>query len=247
MLSRADSVICLSEEFATYISGIQSKAKTTIIPASIDLETFHTDPAKRNQVRNKLGIEASTAFVYSGGLGSWHDPLILCRLFKAILGQNPNAVLLLISRYSKTTFLEIWNALKLPHERLIHINCPPQQMTGFLNAADWGIVPLQEIPSGHDHLRRIAQTMTGLKVAEYLACGLPIIVNNNIGGVATLLKNRDVGFYFDTSTLSSVSTQVALRNSALMRHQCRQVATELFDVSSAARKYIQVYQGIASI
>jgi glycosyltransferase involved in cell wall biosynthesis len=193
-------------------------------------------------VRAELGIAAEVLFVYSGALGYWHDPVLLCRLLKVFLERDPNAVLLLLSNYNKAHFREIWTNFGLSQTHLIQINCAPSLVPRFLNAADWSIVPFREVPVGHEYLYAIARTMTGLKVAEYLACGLPVVVNRHVKGIRSLLESRKIGFYFDSHDLHAAASEVALSPSEEIRRRCREVSAENFNLSAAAAAYLHLYR-----
>lgn len=246
MFKWSDKVVCLSDQFADYVSEIEPKAKTEIIFASIESARFAYDSVERDRRRRDLDFGESLVFIYCGGLGSWHDPVLLCRLFKAIMDGIPNAKLLVLSDYRKDKLRAICSSLEISHEKVFVKKCTPKEVPDFLMTADWALVPLQEIPPDAKHVELIARTMVGLKVGEYLAAGLPLIINRHIEGIKSLMGEHDIGTYFDVKQLGNLAQHLRHRKSGEMRPACQGVAQKHFDISNAAKAYIDLYRNIDS-
>jgi glycosyltransferase involved in cell wall biosynthesis len=245
LLRRCDKVIALSDSFATRIGQLEKRADSAVIYASADLQEFERARQLRDLKRRELGLEGKTVFVYNGGLGAWHDPSLLAQVFKAAAQALSDTKLLVITGYNKDKLESAFRGAGLRTEDFLVRAAEPQQVPGYLVTGDYGIVPLKEI-NEPGAMTVVADTMIGTKVAEYLACGLPIAVNKNVGGLKSLMERYKIGVFFDSGNLAELL--LALRhvhdNYAKYRADCELVASRYFSLSQTAHSYYQVYKRI---
>jgi len=113
------------------------------------------------------------------------------------------------------------------------------ELAEWLSAADAGI---HAMSSGPDSATRL-----GVKIVEYLSCGLPILVNKYVGAAADLVRTYGVGVVVDHE--DSLQTQRRLEqlflNSSVPRVDCRRLAIEQFSNDRCAKKYLELYWSIA--
>ena len=242
LLQRSDKVVALSESFAERVSTIATEAQTTVIYACADLEQFRQARPSRSLKRQQLGLDGKTVFVYNGSLHAWHDPRLLARLFVSIKWQLTDTKLLVITRHDKREVERLFRENGLQEDFII-VAAEPNDVPEYLAAGDYGMVPLREI-SGDDAFRIVADTMIGLKVTEYLASGLPLIVNNDVRGIKPLLDQFRIGASFDSGKLDEVVP--AIRHMIDHRQQYEAdsllVAEKLLSLEHATKSYYQLYQ-----
>jgi glycosyltransferase involved in cell wall biosynthesis len=82
----------------------------------------------------------------------------------------------------------------------------------------------------------------GIKTVEYLAAGLPLVVNTKSSGAAEIVERYGVGLVVDDER--SVD-QEALRRLADKKQEvsaaCRKLAETRFSTSVVANRYLQLY------
>lgn len=80
----------------------------------------------------------------------------------------------------------------------------------------------------------------GLVMIEALACGTPVIALNN-GAVAEVLKDGETGFIVD----DELKFDEAMKKvNEISRETCRSEAEKNFDISTMAKKYVEVYNSL---
>lgn len=241
LLLRSDKVIALSESFAERIAGIVGTANCSVIYASAAVEKFVTSPELRNLRRRELGLEGRDVLVYSGSLPFWHDPQLIAAVFKAMGQALNNPGLLVLTGYDKTKLLSTFAAAGVDPKDFKILNAKADEVPGYLAAADYGLVPLKEIT--HPAMGVVADTMIGTKVAEYLAAGLPIVVNRQVGGLRSLMERYKIGVFFDSIRLECLAfdAERIQRDYAAYRSDCLLVSTRYLSLERTASAYHDVY------
>ena len=84
------------------------------------------------------------------------------------------------------------------------------------------------------------------KFAEYLACGLPVIINSGIGDTDTIVENNRVGIvvreFQRESYLDSLSKLFELlKEKDILYNRCNKTAKEVFSLEIGVSKYFDIY------
>ena len=118
----------------------------------------------------------------------------------------------------------------------------PAEIPGALHAGDIGLSLCVSSFS------KLASTPT--RFAEYLAAGMPVIVNPGIGDLVEIVEARRVGVVIRDEAESSLRDSAAEMRALLadpeLTDRCRAVARELFDVDDGARRYAELYDRLAA-
>ena len=106
---------------------------------------------------------------------------------------------------------------------------------------------MQGSPSSSRAFRRLASSPT--KNGEYLACGLPLILNSGIGDSDALVDKWQVGAlvnqFNEQHYLEIIDKTGMLVRDPEVRTKTRRVATELFDLRSVgAERYAALYERV---
>jgi len=238
----SDMVVALSEPFADRVLTIAPEAQCAVIYTSADLNRFQNPRQYRQQKRLELGFEDKLVFAYNGSLNAWHDSLLLAQVFRTIHGEFKNAVLLVLTGFSREKLDEAFRKEGLASGDYTVVAARPSEMPALLAAADYGLAPLKEIKEG-TAMAVVARTMIGTKIAEYLACGLPVIVNRNVGGMKSLMQRYRIGGTFDVGHLEEVPYLVQQMQAHYDQYQrdCRIVASSCFSLDQVAGAYRELY------
>lgn len=244
LFRRSDLVVGLSDVFVNEIKSVTPDAKCELIYASTDVSRCAPAHTRRSLVSDTSRGEGDT-FVYCGNLGSWHDPALLAEVFGVIYRELPQSRLLVITPSKREELTEIFTAKGLHAGCFEIVSAKPNEVPTLLARADFGMVPLRGM-AGSNAMRRVADTMIGLKVAEYLACGLPLILNTNIQGLQSLMASRRIGTTFDPGHLENLPQAIRemRANYAQYRADCLAVASEYFSLDGAALAYLRLYRSL---
>jgi glycosyltransferase involved in cell wall biosynthesis len=118
----------------------------------------------------------------------------------------------------------------------------PRDVPTYLSAADAGLAFIKPCFS------KLASSPT--KYAEYLGCGLPLIINSGIGDSDRLIAQKSVGALvseFDDDAYAQAATTIEGFTSDLdeTRRRARAVAEKLFDLKHVGmRRYAQLYERV---
>ena len=86
--------------------------------------------------------------------------------------------------------------------------------------------------------------MIGLKVSEYLASGLPIIINKKIKGIDSLMNKYNIGVYYDNNNITAMINGILSMHMSYKRYQieCLNVAEKYFNIKKASENYFSIYK-----
>jgi len=130
----------------------------------------------------------------------------------------------------------------IPGNRIVFARADFADMPLFIRLFDVGMFFIRPVASK----RGSAAT----KLAEFLACGVPVIINDGVGDSGDIVRKGRVGLVLprvDMETFEHSLLDVrALLADREVASRCRGLARELFDVERAVYKYRRVYRLLSS-
>jgi glycosyltransferase involved in cell wall biosynthesis len=131
---------------------------------------------------------------------------------------------------------------KISPTRYTVVASPPQEVASYLSASDAGLAFIKPCFS------KLASSPT--KNAEYLACGLPIVINSDVGDSDALVTVEKVGRLVESfdqeSYLKAIrGLQEDFGDVEHVRAHSRSVAERLFDVGGVGiDRYLRLYSDV---
>lgn len=233
-LISSNQICVVSEPMIDYYNKKLKNLSVNLIPISFDEASFFFNESKRQSIRLKYNLQNSCVFVYSGSFGqSGINTYSLIKLFQNIL-KVPNSKLLILTAENKNTVSNLLNKISIDISDVILVRPNFSEMSGYLSAADIG---LHALPKQIDSDSRI-----GTKVIEYLACGLPVIVNEYVGAAAQLLTNNGFGCVIGLSSEPSEYETQAKRLLCLNRRKIENFSVNNFSSTKVANDYLKTYR-----
>ena len=112
-------------------------------------------------------------------------------------------------------------------DKIIIESIEPQRVSDYLNTADVGIFFIKPCFS------KIASCPT--KFAEYLACGLPVVINSRIGDTDDVVRDNKIGVVVEKFDIEGyekaiIGIKKLLREGNVLRQRCRDVAERCFSL-----------------
>jgi glycosyltransferase involved in cell wall biosynthesis len=131
----------------------------------------------------------------------------------------------------------------LGEQRYKILALPPAEVASHLAAADAGLAFIKPCFSKIDS--------SPTKTAEYLGCGLPLILNAGIGDSDALTTQENAGAlvseYTPAAYSAAAQTVRQMAQDAATRPRMRDLALRLFDLQTVGRnRYAQLYREILS-
>ena len=178
------------------VSGIMAKvlherhgvdlAKVTLKPGAVDLAVF-PKPDKQ-AARKLLGFDDRLVVSYLGSLAWYQLPDQGIRLFKLIKQHRPEALFLGITTEPER-LLAMLAESGLGAGDFKVISVPSKDVAKYLPAADLGLLLREANP--------VNAVASPVKFAEYLACGLPVLVTAGIGDYSSIVEKERLGGVVD--------------------------------------------------
>ncbi len=250
MLALCDKIVVLSDAFRDHVISITevARTKTASIPASVDLNVFSRGSNGCDLDSRHAAIidnwKDKIIFSYHGGLNSWHSPSALAKVFRVIRQCVPDARMMVITGFDHNVLREVFSAEGLAESDFLLLRAGFSEMPSYLSKAKYALVPAGPIDSEPNQARLlIYRTMTGLKVSEALAMGLPIVANEIIGGLRTVMASHTIGITFSLAELHDLPTRFTrlANNRDTVSEECRRYALETFNIEKAATLYYSLY------
>jgi glycosyltransferase involved in cell wall biosynthesis len=213
-----------------------------VVPCCADLDRFRFDPAERETIRERLGLQDRYVIVYSGSIGGWYLTEEMADFFSAFLQEYSDAHALWLTPSGHDMIRSLMTARGADPARYSIIASPPEEVRSYLSASDAGLAFIKPCFS------KLASSPT--KNAEYLACGLPVIINSDIGDSDALVNEESVGelvrSFSRESYLAAVSSlRSSFADAGETRARTRRVAERLFDVNGVGiKRYNRLYRNV---
>lgn len=250
LLDSSDAVVNVSDNFTEHVRRLSSNRNMHTICTGVDSAVFVPDGEKRSAAGRQLALaDAVKVLVYAGSLGEkgWHSPALLAEVYCAFRSCFPETRLLIISTSDPRVIAAGLQQQGLQeHEFLIVAGHSLADVSYYLQRGDYAVFSYRGINGRIEEA--ISRTVIAIKTGEYLACGLPLIVNRNAGAAADLVEKNGVGVVFTPGDAAAIVAGVASieREYAAVARKCREVALEYFDYEKNSQKYREIYRALAA-
>jgi len=219
VLRNADHVIVVSRALGRYVLkqyGIPA-SKLAVIPCCADSNLFQFDADLRDRTRMELGLSDNLVCTHLGSFFEWYESEQLVRTFNDLRERYPSAHLLAVTPGLKEA--REYLARQLPEGTFTVMAASHEQVPALLNATDLGFLLLRASPN--------IETSSPAKFAEYLNCGVPVIITNGVGDFSSLVRNRKLGEVLKDSVVSDKLIQAVLHSRSAIAARCVQGGREL--------------------
>jgi glycosyltransferase involved in cell wall biosynthesis len=245
-LAAADGVVTLTERIWPIINewdGLRHHAVVhEVVPCCADLELFRFSQSDRARRRKELGVENRFVIVYSGSIDGWYLTETMADFFATIRKQKANGHFLWLTPNRHERIRSLMRAREIADEHYTVLAAEPQDVPSYLSAGDAGLAFIKPCFS------KLASSPT--KYAEYLGCGLPLIINAGIGDSDALVTRERVGaLVSDFNELEYANAATVIESfvgyAEQTRRRTREVAERLFDLKRVgAKRYARLYENV---
>jgi glycosyltransferase involved in cell wall biosynthesis len=247
ILRGTDGIVTLTERIWPIIKdwqGLRGRAvHHEVIPCCVDLSLFKFSDEDRARRRSELGLNDRLVMVYSGSLDGWYLTEQMADFFAAFLKQKREAHLLWLTTGSHDRVRELMSARSIGPDNFSVRAVASRDVASYLAAADVGLAFIKRCVS------KIASSPT--KNGEYLACGLPLVINAGVGDSDLLINEWQAGvlledFNDDDFAKSAQAVENIVREPRA-KESAREVAEKVFDLETiAGERYASLYEKVFS-
>ncbi|MCM3900171.1 MAG: hypothetical protein ND866_00540 [Pyrinomonadaceae bacterium] len=245
-LAASDGVVTLTERIWPVVrdwNGLRGRTVAhEVVPCCADLEVFKFSSADRERRRAELALSDRFIIVYSGSIDGWYLTPEMADFFCAFTRERSDAHCLWLSPGKRQRIDTLMKERGVESSRYTILAAAPKDVSSYLSASDAGLAFIKPCFS------KLASSPT--KNAEYLACGLPLIINAGIGDSDALITREGVGalvtdFSEAEYARAILTIEKLARDTDLTRTRTRDVAERLFDVRVAgAERYSRLYETV---
>ena len=245
IFKETDAVVTLTERIWPIIKdweGLRGRdVQHAVIPCCVDLSLFKFSEEDRTRRRSELGLGDRFTIVYSGSLDGWYLTEKMADFFATFRRARPEAHLVWLTNGSHERVKELMRSRNVPVDRFSVLSVPAPEVPSYLSASDAGLSFIKSCFS------KIASSPT--KNAEYLACGLPLIINSGIGDSDALIDDWNAGAlledFTDTEYTQAQSFIEAMAAKPGTRQAARAIAERLFDLQAVGvERYAALYERV---
>ena len=245
-LAAADGVVTLTEKIWPLIKQWDSlrdhEVAHQVIPCCADLELFSFSQEHRTRRRDELALQDRFVVIYSGSIDGWYLTESMADFFVTMRKQKSNAHFLWLTPSRHERVHDLMKVRELGESDYTVLAATSRDMPSYLSAGDAGMAFIKPCFS------KLASSPT--KYAEYLGCGLPLIINAGVGDSDILITREEVGALvrdFDQSDYAKASAVVEglAAYPDQIRRRAREVAERLFDVRGiGVERYARLYRKV---
>jgi len=235
LLRDADEIVTLTDRARLTVEqwpGVEV-SQVTVIPTCVDLERFSA-PASNGSPNS------SPVFIYTGSVGTWYLLREMLQFIDVAIKRFPCARFLLVTRNREEADREL-RQIRLTPDTVRVASAAPAEVPGWLARADAGLAFYK--PGW------ARQATCPTKIGEYLAMGLPVVVNDAVGDVEGVVGTNAVGTVLSEFSVEAYGRALdqlqKLWSDPNLALRCRRVAESHFSLQLGVGRYWAIYQRLA--
>jgi glycosyltransferase involved in cell wall biosynthesis len=165
--------------------------KIKVMPCSVNTSVFFPSRSGRAALRKELSIpEEGIVGIYAGKFGGLYMEEDAFKLFKGAFDYfEDRFYLLLLSSINKSRLNNACRRAGIPVDRLRIRWVDHSEMNNFLNVGEFGFAPYKQTA--------VSPFLSPVKIGEYWACGLPVLLTDGVGDESNFLELEKGGVKVD--------------------------------------------------
>ena len=165
--------------------------KIEVVPCTVNLTQFSIDSVIRNRIRKRLSFEESDIVgVYVGKFGGLYYDEEAFECFNTCYKYwGKQFQLLILSPQPLDEIKSRCLRVNLPEENVLVKKVSHDEIPDYLNSADFAFTFYTPGSA--------KQFLSPIKIGEYWACGLPVLISKGIGDDAEIIHKESAGLVYD--------------------------------------------------
>jgi glycosyltransferase involved in cell wall biosynthesis len=247
VLRETDAIVTLTRKIWPIIKdwdGLRGRdVHHAVIPCCVDLKKFSFNQHDREVRRVELGLDQQFTLVYSGSIDGWYLTEKMVDFFASFSQNRTDSHLLWLTNGSHERITQLMLSRNIQAANFSIKSVAADLVPSYLSAADTGLAFIKPCFS------KLASSPT--KNGEYLACGLPLVINSGIGDSDALVEEYKAGVLIKAFTgeeyAGAAASLAQMSVEPDLRSKMRSVAAELFDLETVGiRRYADLYERVLS-
>lgn len=237
----SDAIVSLTEEGAKAIQELGYRVSPStpirVIPTCTDLEKFSPGP-KNQALLERLGLAGHRVVGCVGTMSNWYLRQPMLQYLGFLTQRLGDVKVLIVTREDHVQIKEEAIKVGIQPDRLVLTRVEFPEMPTYIRLMDLGMFFIKVCFSK----RGSAAT----KLGEFLACGVPVIINDGVGDSGWIVRRHRVGVVLSDTTArdfeSSLHPILEILKDRGTSERCRDTARRYFDLSEGIRAYATLYR-----
>jgi len=242
LINKADHLIVLTENIKEFLlNSNKKKYNITVIPCCVDIKRFNKESDLTGVLKDRYKLSGKFVFLYIGSVGTWYLLEEMMDFFIASRNIINKAHFLILTHVDKNMVIDICRRKNISHDDITVDSAGFDDMPFYIKLADAGIFFIKPCFS--------KRSSCPTKFAEYLSCGLPLVINAGIGDTDKIVRDHNLGVVIDSFNKESYLSGTyqlleLLKEKKLISDRCRKVAEEKFSLDIGVSEYFNVYRSL---
>lgn len=242
-LEGADAIVSLTHEgvrmFPALGYDIPRETRIEVISTCTDLDRF--SPGEKDPVLvSRLGLSGRVVVGTTGTLSNWYLREATLGAFAQLARHRDDVTILMVTKEDHDRLRADAVTAGLPAERLTLLSANFSEMPEYVRLMDLGLFFIKPLFS--------KKGTAATKLGEFLACGVPVVINEGIGDSDRIIRDCQAGVVLsnppDTALEAARADVERLLADPGVKQRCRGAARRHFDLEEGAARYARLYDGL---
>jgi glycosyltransferase involved in cell wall biosynthesis len=242
--AEADAIVSLTAAGVRELprlGRVRDGVPVVVIPTCADLDRFQPSGSASEDEdlrrRRQLGLDDALVVGCVGTLSNWYLREETLSYLAWLSTRLERMKVLIVTREDHDRLRADAVRAGVPGDRLVLTRAPFEEMPSLMRLMDAGVFFIRACFS--------KRASAATKLAEFLGCGVPVIINDGIGDSGEIVRANAVGAVLpDTSRGAFDASEPAIRSLLAdegVAARCRATAVREFSLAEGAVRYAQLY------
>ena len=222
---RSESIIAVTDYFKSYIVSKHGcgEEKVKVIHCCVNTEKIRFSSEWRDRIREELGCKDSKIVVFSGSIkDKWQSFDKIAKLYITLSQQLGNAKFILLTRDKDMDF----SLYGLDPANVMVRYVDNSDVYKYLSASDIALLTRNE--------SIINAVAFPVKFAEYMACGVPTVINESMKGLVGIIEGKGIVYKGEQEAFDELLS--------IKRESCMEFSRKWLDTKVVAGIYHKLYR-----
>lgn len=245
LLTGADALVSLTEQGKHELEQMPCLADRrppiAVIPTCVDLDRFAPRESSE-RLRSRHGLNGKWCVLFHGTLGSWYLLEPMLTFFQRLQARIPQAHLVLLTPGQEALVHRALRQRGILPTDVTMTTAPYEEIPEWVSLAELGVLFIKPVWS--------KRASCPTKLGEFLACGVPVVMNAGIGDCDPLIQRHRVGITvprFDEAAFAeAVDRLLELKRDPELPRRCREAAEQQLSLETGAAQYRALYEQLCA-
>lgn len=232
----AAGLLVVSQNYADYLiqAELVNEAKVRVFRNPVNVMDFRFQEQDRNLIREQLNWKNATVGVFSGKYGGlyYNDEAFL--IYQKCFELIPNFRLIILSPQPEQAITNQLVKHGIDLEKVYIASVQHHQVPKYLSAADFAFATIKSYPS--------AKYCSPVKIGEYWANGLPVLLTEGVGDDSDIIKAEGGGALFNLTQTGSLEQAILQVKTIVQNPMHRQEIPQLAAKYRSLDKVREAYE-----